>query len=73
MPFNKVIRNSISHSNFTFLPLEKKIKFMDLKGKIELTYEEFDNQVKELSSLVLALSQIKSIYMLIVYHSFKEI
>lgn len=70
--FNPVIRNSIAHSNFTFLPIEKKVRFMDLKGKIELTYEEIDNQVKELSSLVLALSQIKSIFTLIIYNHFKE-
>lgn len=71
--FNRTIRNSIAHGNYVLLPLEKKIKFIDLKESVIISYDDFERQVKEFSSLVLVLSQIRVMLILLQYQILKKL
>ena len=73
VPFNKTIRNAIAHDGCYFQFFDKKIKFSDLKQTVNIQYKDFINQVRELSSLVLALSQIHVHILLFEYRRFKQI
>lgn len=72
-PFNRTIRNALAHGSCYFQFFDKKIKFIDLKQNVVIQYEDFINQVRELSSLVLALSQIPFHILLFEYQNFKQI
>jgi len=56
-PFDKVIRNAISHKSYLF-DVEEKIEFSDFKEKISLSYHDFMKKVRELSSLIWVFPQI---------------
>lgn len=71
-PFNRTIRNAISHAKYVLDPIKKEVEFMDLREKVSVSYQDFESQVKELSSLVLALSQLRVISMLVLYQGFKR-
>ena len=58
-PFNKTIRNAISHESYVFYVLEEQIEFVDLRTKSKLRYLDFIKEIRELSSLVFVLSQFR--------------
>jgi hypothetical protein len=53
--FNVHIRNSIAHRSFFLDQASESIEFKDKRVKIQISYSDFSNKVKELSALVLAL------------------
>lgn len=71
-PFNRTIRNAISHKSYVLDPLEKKVEFIDLRKSVIVSYQDFKKQVKELSSLILVLSQLRSIVLLCSYLGYKQ-
>jgi hypothetical protein len=61
-PFDTIIRNAIAHEpQFVFLPLQKKIRFLDKKDSrksIDVGYSDFITKTKELGANVYILSMI---------------
>ncbi|MFQ5763244.1 MAG: hypothetical protein ACE5PO_09430, partial [Candidatus Bathyarchaeia archaeon] len=61
--FNITIRNAIAHPSY-FLHLgEKTIDFTDLKSKDTLTFRDFFEACRSLSSLLMALSSVRNVMM----------
>lgn len=69
--FNRTIRNAISHGSYMVDPLERKVEFINHKRKVSIRYQDFLEEVRELSALVLALSQIYLVTLLYEYRWFK--
>lgn len=72
-PFNRTVRIALAHPGCLIMYLDKKIKFKTFGQSVIIPYGDFINQVRELSSLVLALSQIHFHILLFEYQRFKQI
>lgn len=59
--FRRIIRNAIAHKTYAFDPINKKIEFINRKGKLILNYDQFICETRELSSVVFVLWQLHSI------------
>lgn len=70
--FNVHIRNSIAHRTFILDQASESIEFNDIKDKIQISYSDFSNKVKELSALVLALFLMEDIIKLNIFLNFKK-
>lgn len=70
--FDKLIRNAIAHKSYVFNPNDNTVEFHDKMANIrsEISYKELVKKTKELSALVFALNELRSI---LVIHELRSI
>ena len=69
--YNKTLRNAIAHKSYLYNPISKEIWFVGRRKKIPLSYLDFENEVKNLGTLVLALSKFSTIMIMLSARGFQ--
>jgi len=70
--FNVHIRNSIAHKSFILDQGSELVEFIDRQVKIQISYSDFSNKVKELSALVLAFFLMEDIIKFNIFQNLRK-
>jgi len=59
-PFNITVRNAMAHGSTVLEPMSESIRFTDRRKTIQIKYDDFLNQTRELAASVIVIMNLST-------------